>query len=183
VLVLRDVLGFSASEVAAMLDTTPTSVNSALIRARATIEERGPRTHDRAPLPRSAQEHAIVARFADAFEHGEVEPIVALLAEDAWWTMPPEPWGHYGHDSIKQYVTRVFAARETEVRLMPTRANSQPAFGYYAKDPHTDVGRALSLLVLTLDGDRISHITRFNPTGALPHFGLPRTIPWQGSRR
>ena len=83
VLVLRDVLGFSATEVAAMLDTTPTSVNSALIRARATIEERGA-AHDRAPLPRSAQEHELVARFADAFERGDVEPIVALLAEDAW---------------------------------------------------------------------------------------------------
>ena len=84
-----------------MLDTTPTSVNSALIRARATIEERGPHAHDRAPLPRSAQEHELVARFADAFERGDVEPIVALLAEDAWWTMPPEPYGYQGHDAIQ----------------------------------------------------------------------------------
>jgi RNA polymerase sigma-70 factor (ECF subfamily) len=178
VLVLRDVLGFSATEVAAMLDTTPTSVHSALIRARATIEERGPRPHDRAPLPRSAQEHELVARFADAFERGEVEPIVALLAEDAWWTMPPEPYGYQGPDAIKQFIAQAFATRETPRRLIPTRANSQPAFGQYVKDPHTDVGRVLSLLVLTLDGDRISHITRFAATGALPHFGLPRTIPW-----
>src|SRR5690242_5627211 len=85
VLVLRDVLGFSAAEVAVMLDTTPTSVNSALIRARATIEEREPRAHGRAPVARSAQEHELVARFADAFERGDVEPIVALLGEDAWW--------------------------------------------------------------------------------------------------
>jgi RNA polymerase sigma-70 factor (ECF subfamily) len=178
VLVLRDVLGFSATEVAAMLGTTPTSVNSALIRARATIEEHGPRVHDRAPLPRSAQERRLVARFVDAFEHGEVEPIVTLLAEDAWWTMPPEPWGHQGHDAIEQYIAYAFATRETPHRLIPTRANSQPAFGHYAKDPHTDVGRVLSLLVLTLDGDRISHITRFAATSVLPHFGLPRTIPW-----
>ena len=178
VLVLRDVLGFSATEVAAMLDTTPTSVNSALIRARATIEEHGPRAHDRAPLPRSSQEHELVARFADAFERGEVEPIVALLAEDAWWTMPPEPYGYRGHDAIKQYVAHGFATREAPRRLIPTRANSQPAFGQYVKDPQTDVGRALSLLVLTLDGDRISHITRFAATSALPHFGLPPTIPW-----
>jgi RNA polymerase sigma-70 factor (TIGR02960 family) len=174
VLVLRDVLGFSAIEVAAMLDTTPTSVNSALIRARATIEESGPR----AQRSRSAQEHELVARFADAFERGEVEPIVALLAEDAWWTMPPEPYGYRGHDAIKQYIALAFATRETPPRLIPTRANSQPAFAQYVKDPHTDVGRALSLLVLTLDGDRIAHITRFAPTSALPHFGLPRTIPW-----
>ena len=178
VLVLRDVLGFSATEVAVMLDTTPTSVNSALIRARATIEEREPRAHDRAPVPRSAQEHELVARFADAFERGEVEPIVALLAEDAWWTMPPEPYGYQGHNAIKQFIAHAFTTRETPRRLIPTRANSQPAFGQYVKDPHTDVGRAVGLLVLTLDGDRISHITRFAATSALPHFGLPRTIPW-----
>jgi RNA polymerase sigma-70 factor (ECF subfamily) len=178
VLVLRDVLGFSATEVAAILDTTPTSVNSALIRARATLEERGPQAHDRAPLPRSPQEHELVAQFADAFERGEVEPLVALLAEDAWWTMPPEPYGYQGLDAIKQYIAHGFATRDTPRRLVPTRANSQPAFGQYAKDPHTEVGRALSLLVLTLDGDRISHITRFAANSALPHFGLPRTIPW-----
>jgi RNA polymerase sigma-70 factor (ECF subfamily) len=178
VLVLRDVLGFSATEVAAMLETTPTSVNSALIRARATIDERGPQAHDRAPLPRSAQEHELVARFADAFERGEVEPIVALLAEDAWWTMPPEPYGYQGRHAIEQFIAHAFATRETPRRLIPTRANSQPAFGHYVKDPNADVGRALSLLVLTLDGDRISHITRFAVTSALPHFGLPRTIPW-----
>src|ERR1700759_3630103 len=179
VLVLRDVLGFSASEVAAMLDTTATSVNSALIRARATIEERVPQAHDRAPLPRSPQEHELVTRFADAFERGDVKPIVALLTEDAWLTMPPEPHEYQGHEAIKQLYARAFAARHGNPhRLIPTRANSQPAFGQYAKDPHTDVGHALSLLVLTLDGDRISHITRFAAPSALPHFGLPRTIPW-----
>jgi RNA polymerase sigma-70 factor (TIGR02960 family) len=179
VLVLRDVLGFSATEVAAMLNTTPTSVNSALIRARATIEERGPRAHDRAPLPRSAQEQEIVARFADAFERGDVEPVVALLAEDAWWTMPPEPEGYQGRDAIKHFIAHAFAARgDNPRRLIPTRANSQPAFVQYAKDPHTDVGHALGLLVLTLDGDRISHITRFAATTVLPHFGIPGTIPW-----
>ncbi len=75
-------------------------------------------------------------------------------------------------------IAHAFARRDNPHRLIPTRANSQPAFGQYVKDPHTDVGRALGLLVLTLDGDRISHITRFAATSALPHFGLPRTIPW-----
>jgi RNA polymerase sigma-70 factor (ECF subfamily) len=178
VLVLRDVLGFSATDVAAMLETTPTSVNSALVRARATIDERGPHTHDRAPLPRSAQEEELVARFADAFERGEVEPIVALLREDAWWTMPPEPYGYRGRNAIQQFIAHAFATRESPSRLIPTRANAQPAFAHYTKDPHADVGRVLSLLVLTLDSDRISHITRFAPTGALQRFGLPRTIPW-----
>jgi RNA polymerase sigma-70 factor (TIGR02960 family) len=178
VLVLRDVLGFSAAEVAVMLETTPTSVNSALIRARATIEERGPRAYDRAPLARSAQEEELVARFADAFERGDVEPIVALLAEDALLTMPPEPHEYEGHAAIKQVYAQAFARRDNPHRLIPTRANSQPAFVQYVKDPHSDIGRAFGLLVLTLDGDRISHITRFAAISALPHFGLPRTIPW-----
>jgi RNA polymerase sigma-70 factor (TIGR02960 family) len=178
VLVLRDVLGFPAIDVAAILDTTPTSVNSALIRARATIEERGPLAHDQAPLPRTAQERELVARFADAFERGDVNPIVALLAEDAWLTMPPEPEEYQGHEVIKQLFTYMFEKRENPHRLISTRANSQPAFGQYVKDPQAEVGRALGLLVLTLDGDRISRITRFTATSALPHFGLPRTIPW-----
>ena len=178
VLVLRDVLGFSAGDVAAMLETSATSVNSALVRARATIDERGPRAHDRAPLPRSAQERALVAQFADAFERGDVEPIVALLAEDAWLTMPPEPHEYQGHEAIRQLYAQTFARRDDPHRLISTRANSQPAFGQYVKDPHAEVGRALGLLVLTLDGDRISHITRFPATNALAYFGLPRTIQW-----
>ena len=158
-----------------MLDTTRTSVNSALIRARATIEERRPR--DRAPLPRSAQEHELVAQFADAFERGDVEPIVALLAEDACWTMPPEPDEYHGRRSDQGADRpRVRNARGQPRRLIPTRANSQPAFVQYAEDPPAGVGRASGLLVLTLDGDRISPITRFAATSALPHFGLPRTI-------
>jgi RNA polymerase sigma-70 factor (ECF subfamily) len=178
VLVLRDVLGFSATEVAAMLDTTPSSVHSALVRARATIEERAPRPHDRARVPRSAQEREVVARFAEAFERGDVEPIVALLTDDACLTMPPEPHEYHGHDAIKQVYAQAFARRDDPHRLIATRANSQPAFCQYVKDPHTEVGRAFGLLVLTLDGDRISDITRFAATSALPHFGLPRTIPW-----
>ncbi len=177
-LVLRDVLGFSAGDVAAMLDTTATSVNSALIRARVTIDERGPGAHDRAPLPRSAQERALVARFADASERGDVEPIVALLAEDALLTMPPEPHEYLGREAIKQLYAHSFAQRDNPYRLISTRANSQPAFGQYVKDPLAAIGRARGLLVLTLDGDRISHITRFPADSALPHFGLPRTIPW-----
>jgi RNA polymerase sigma-70 factor (ECF subfamily) len=178
-LVLRDVLGYSAAEVAEMLATTPTSVNSALVRARATVEERGAQTLDRAPLPHSPQEQRVVASFTDAFERGDVEPVIALLAEDAWWTMPPEPFGYQGRDAIRRYIDRAFGARwDNPRRLIPTRANTQPAFGHYIKDPHAEIGRAVSLLVLTLDGERISHITRFAATSALPAFGLERTIPW-----
>ena len=162
-----------------MLGTTPTSVNSALIRARATVEERGAQPPDRAPAPRSAQERELVTRFADAFERGDVEPIVALLAEDAWLTMPPEPGEYQGHAAIRHFLANAFAGNwDHPHRLIAMRANTQPAFVHYAKDPHTEIGRALSLFVLTLDGNRISHITRFPVAGPLPHFGLPRTIPW-----
>ena len=178
-LVLRDALGYSALEVADMLDTTPTSVNSALVRARATVEERGAQTLDRAPLPNSPQEQELVARFTDAFERGDVEPVIALLTEDAWWTMPPEPYGYQGRDAIRQFIGHAFGTRwDHPRRLVPTRANTQPAFGHYVKDPHAEIGRAVGLLVLTLDGEHISHITRFAATSALPHFGLERTVPW-----
>jgi RNA polymerase sigma-70 factor (ECF subfamily) len=179
VIVLRDVLGFSAAEVADMLETTQTSVNSALIRARTTVDERGPQDRDRTPLPHSAQEQELVARFADAFERGDVEPLVALLTEDAWLTMPPEPGEYQGHAAIGHFLANAFAGNwDHPHRLIATRANTQPAFVHYAKDPHAEIGRALSLFVLTLDRDHISHITRFPVAGPLPHFGLPRTIPW-----
>jgi RNA polymerase sigma-70 factor (ECF subfamily) len=178
-LVLRDVLGYSAGEVADMLDTTPTSVNSALVRARATVEERGAHTPDRVPLPDSSQEQELVARFTYAFERGDVEPVIALLTEGAWWTMPPEPYGYQGRDAIRRFIGHAFGARWGHPRrLVPTRANTQPAFGHYVKDPHAEIGRAVGLLVLTLDGDHISHIMRFDVTSALPHFGLERTVPW-----
>jgi RNA polymerase sigma-70 factor (TIGR02960 family) len=179
VLVLRDVLGFSAAEVADMLDTTQTSVNSALIRSRSTVDERGQQDRSRVPLPDSVQEQELVARFADAFEHGDIDPLVELLTEDAWITMPPEPFEYQGHAAIRHFLSNAFAGNwDHPHRLIATRANTQPAFVHYAKDPHAEIGRARSLFVLTLDRDHISHIARFAPTNALGHFGLPRTIPW-----
>jgi RNA polymerase sigma-70 factor (ECF subfamily) len=179
VLVLRDVLGFSAAEVAGMLETTQSSVNGALIRARGAVEERGPHDRERAPVPHSAEEQELVARFADAFERGDVEPIVALLTEDAWLTMPPEPGEYHGHAAIAHFLANAFAGNwDHPHRLIATRANTQPAFVHYAKDPHAEIGRALSLFVLTLEGYHISHLTRFPVAGPLPHFGLSRTIAW-----
>ena len=107
--------------------------------------------------------------MATADEHRTIAPIVG--PDD------PRRFTDSGIE-IKQLYADAFARRDGPHRLIPTRANSQPAFGQYAKDPHTDVGRALALLVLTLDGDHISHITRFAAISALPHFGLPRTIRW-----
>jgi RNA polymerase sigma-70 factor (TIGR02960 family) len=175
VLVLRDVLGYRAAEVAEMLATTETSVNSALRRARAAIDARLPdRGH--APLPRSARETELVGRYADAFERGDVDRLVALLTDDALMTMPPQPIEVHGPAAIAQF----FREREWwgagRIHLVATRANNQPAFGVYLRDPHAPVARAHGIVVLTLAGDRITHITRFGDTSLFARFGLPRTL-------
>ncbi|MBV9606802.1 MAG: sigma-70 family RNA polymerase sigma factor [Solirubrobacterales bacterium] len=177
-LVLRDVLGYRASEVAAMLATTETSVNSALQRARATLEASCPPARERVRLPGSASEREIVGRFADAFENGSVEQLVELLTDDAWVTMPPEPFEYQGVAAIADFFTHAFGARvERTDHLVATRANGQPAFGHYIGDAHPRVLRGVGVIVLTLDGDRVSHLTRFAGAALLGRFGLPRTLP------
>ncbi len=178
VLVLRDVLGYRAGEVAEMLDTSETAVNGALQRARAALDARLPIGRERAPLPRSRPERELVGRFADAFERGDVDALLALLTDDAWVTMPPEPYEYHGHPAIERFLTDRFATRAGALRLVHTRANGQPAFGHYLKDPNAPIARASGLLVLTLEADRISALTRFGDGGVLPRFGLPRTLPW-----
>ncbi len=177
-LVLRDVLGFRSAEVAEMLETTEASVNSALQRARSTIDERMPAgRREAAPLPGSRRERELVARFANAFQEGDVQKVIALLTEDASFTMPPEPLEYQGHEAIARILANRFTWRgAARLRLVPTRANTQPAFGCYHQDPYAPVARAHGLLVLTLQGDRISAITRFLDNSILPSFGLPRTL-------
>jgi RNA polymerase sigma-70 factor (ECF subfamily) len=178
VLVLRDVLGFRAAEVAGMLDSTEASVNSALHRARSALETLLPAgERERAPLPRSPQERVLVGRFADAFESGDVDGVVALLTDDAWLTMPPEPLEYQGPAAIARFLSTVPAGGALErFRLVATRANTQPAFGCYLIDRHCPIARAYGFMVLTLEGDRVSAITGFPDTSVFPHFGLPRTL-------
>jgi RNA polymerase sigma-70 factor (TIGR02960 family) len=179
VLVLRDVLGFQAAEVAAMLDTSEASANGALQPARATLDQRLPADRTRAPLPRSARERELVARFAAAFEADDIDAVIALLTDDALVTMPPEPHEYQGTEAIARFLTdRVEGRAGRRVRLVPTRANGQPAFGHYMEDPHAPIGRCAGLLVLTLEDDRIAAITRFGDTGVMALFGMPRTVPW-----
>jgi RNA polymerase sigma-70 factor (TIGR02960 family) len=178
-LVLKDVLGYAASEVADMLETSPAAVNSGLQRARSALEQRV-MPQERAPAPRSAQERRLVTRFADAFEAGDVDTIVSLLTEDAWFTMPPAPLEYQGHVAIAEFLRRVPAGGELQrFRFVPTRANGQPAFGSYLKDPQCPIAHGIGVLVLTLAGERISALTMFHDTGMLPRFGLPRTIPYE----
>ena len=173
-LVLRDVMGFSASEIAEMLDSTPASVNSALQRARARVEQLEP--PDGVPRARSEHEARVVDQFVESFQRGDLEGVIALLSEDAKFTMPPEPVEFRGPRAIAEFLrSRGFWGQD--LKLVPTRANNQPAYGYYLPDPNADIHRASGILVLSVRADRISAMTRFGDRSLLARFGLPRTMP------
>jgi RNA polymerase sigma-70 factor (TIGR02960 family) len=176
VLVLRDVLGFHAAEVAEMLESSEVSVNSALQRARATLESRRPVDRERAPLPRSRGERKLVSRFADAVESGDVDGIVSLLTDDALLTMPPLPLEYQGHEAIAGFLSYREQARGTPLRIVPTRANTQPAFGCYTPDAEAGIAQPAGLFVLTLEGDAASAMTWFADPALFEHFALPRTL-------
>jgi RNA polymerase sigma-70 factor (TIGR02960 family) len=177
VLVLRDVLGFRAGEVAEMLETSEASVNSLLRRARAAFESRLPATgRERAPLPNSRLERDIVGRFAETVENGDIDGMVALLTAEAWLTMPPLPHAYQGGDAIGAFLRGAEERRGAPMRLVPARANAQPAFGCYLLVPESDVARAFSLFVLTLEGDHIAAITWFADSSLFRQFGLPRML-------
>jgi RNA polymerase sigma-70 factor (ECF subfamily) len=175
VLILRDVLGFHAGEVADMLDTTVESVNSALKRARAGVHRR-PATVDREPPPafESPAEDAIVAKFVSAWESADLDALVALLTDDVFISMPPMPFEYEGRDLVGRFCASIFGAGR-RFDLVPTRANGQPAFGVYLRSP-TGIRHGTGLFVLTLSGDRICAMTRFD-NSVLPWFGLPRSLP------
>jgi RNA polymerase sigma-70 factor (ECF subfamily) len=178
VLVLRDVLGFRASEVADILGSSEDSVTSALKRARAALAAELPAGD--AALPDSRHERELAARFADAFERGDVDAIVALLTDDAWLRMPPLPLEYQGRAAAAGFLKTIAFRGTRRYRLIPTRANGQPAYGCYLYDAHTPIARAHGLLIITVEGERISAITRFLDNSVLAHFGLPRTLRDQG---
>jgi RNA polymerase sigma-70 factor (ECF subfamily) len=174
-LILRDVLGFHTSEAAEILGVSEQSAASALKRARATLAQHLPAGRPEAPPPYSPAEQELVGRLTRAFEAADVDGIVALLTEDAWLRMPPIPLEYQGCDLAARFFTLAFRPGR-RYRLVATRANGQPALGVYVRDPRAPVLHANGLLVLTLAGDRISMITRFD-TSVLPRFGLPRFLP------
>ncbi|MEV0402525.1 sigma-70 family RNA polymerase sigma factor [Actinoallomurus sp. NPDC050550] len=179
ILVLRDVLGFRGAEVAEMLDTTVDAVASGLKRARSALANREQSAHP--PLPNSPTERRVMDAFVAAFERCDVPALVELLTDDAWFTMPPLPQEYQGRDAIADFFAEIgFVGGTRRFRLIPTRANGQPAFGRYLRDPYAGIARAHGLTVLTLDGDRISQITAFLDTGMLPRFGLPRILADNG---
>jgi RNA polymerase sigma-70 factor (TIGR02960 family) len=170
VLVLRDVLGFRASETAEMLEVSAGSVDSALKRARASLEDRLPATRERAPLLASRQERELVERYVEAQERGDIEAAVALLRDDAWLTMPPEPLAYQGRAAIAAFFRAVAGDVPAGFRALPTRANGQPAIAWYLD------GSPNVLEVLTLAGDSISATTVFSDPGVFAHFGLPPKV-------
>jgi RNA polymerase sigma-70 factor (TIGR02960 family) len=175
--VLGDVLGFDRSEVADMLDSTEASVKGALQRARATLDDRRPAGDpEGASLPPSARERELVGLFASAVERGDTAGLVSLLTDDAWLTMPPEPYEYQGAEAIARFLDDRTVRRGANLRLVPTRANGQPAFGCYLPDPHAPIARPYGLMVLTLGGERITAITFFNERSLFPRFGLPRML-------
>jgi RNA polymerase sigma-70 factor (ECF subfamily) len=172
VLVLRDVLQFRAAEVAEMLDMTEEAVTSALKRARATLKvDRGTQ-----PPPRafSAEEQRVVDAWVDAFARMDIPRLVELLTEDAWLRMPPLPFEYHGRDAAAGFFAAMSGGLRHD-RIVHTRANGQPAYAAYAEDPLTGTWHCRGLFVITLSGDRVHEVTRFEPALAA-RCGLPRTL-------
>jgi RNA polymerase sigma-70 factor, ECF subfamily len=177
-LVLRDVLGFRVPEVAAMLEAGEVSVKSALQRARATLARRFERgARNPAPQANSEAERRLVHRLADAIEAGEVAGVVELLADDAWLTMPPQPFEYQGRTAIALFLRHRLQIQGCPLRVVATRANTQPAFGCYFAGPSDEVARPYGLLVLTLVGPQVSALTWFADTSGFGSFGLPLALP------
>jgi RNA polymerase sigma-70 factor (ECF subfamily) len=179
VLVLRDVLGFRCGEVAAMLDSSQDSVSSALKHARANLHKRLPSPADPPPTPGSAVEREVAERLTRAYETGDVDAVVALLTDDVVLTAPLAPVAYEGRAAAGRFLRSGTFRDGRTYRLIATRANGQPAFGLYVRDPVTGLAHASGMLVLTLAGRRIRAVTGFD-NSVLPLFGLPRTLPGRG---
>jgi ketosteroid isomerase-like protein len=160
-----------------MLDSTEDAVKSALKRGRATLDQEQHPDRARSPEAGSAAERELVQRFADAWETDDVAAIVSLLTDDARLNMPPSPLEYHGAAAISGFLETLVAWRlPQELRLVPTRANTQPAFGVYSTDARSPLAHARGLLVVTLAADRICGITQFLDAGLLTSFGLPPTL-------
>jgi RNA polymerase sigma-70 factor (TIGR02960 family) len=178
-LVLRDVLGFRLAEVAATLEVGEASVKGALQRARATLSRRFEEgAREPAPHPNSRAERRLVERLADAIDDGDVAAVVSLLADDAWLTMPPQPFEYQGHDAIASFLGSRFEMQPHQLLVVATRANTQPALGCYLHATAENGARPYGLLVLTLSGLQISALTWFGDATTLASFSPP---PTQGS--
>ncbi|GAA1983934.1 RNA polymerase subunit sigma-70 [Catenulispora subtropica] len=178
VLLLRDVFGYRAAEAADLLGLTESAVNSALKRARATLDA-SRSAEPPAPAPGSAQEVALTDRFVAAFLSHDVEALIALMTDDVWVRMPPLAFEYRGLDDARRFFAAVHPHRSQITHMVPTRANGHPAWGEYARDPVTGLLHCIGLLVVAYAGDRVRELTHFE-IGIAAMFGLPRTMRDQG---
>jgi RNA polymerase sigma-70 factor (ECF subfamily) len=178
VLILRDVLGFSAREVAETLEMTPAAVDTALQRAHKTVDERLPARSQQATLQAAGEERlrGLVDGFVRAWERADVDSIVAMLAHDATITMPPRPTWFRGRDSVETFLRSVVLAPGIRWRLRPVSANGQLAFGEYRWNETPKHFVAEALTVLTLADALIADITAFRGPQLFAHFGLPELL-------
>jgi len=176
VLILREVLGFSAREVADTLETSVPSVNSALQRARKAVDERLPAQSQQATVRALGDKRLeqLVSAYVDAWERGDVEAVTALLAEDAALAMPPRATWFRGLDACRIFLAERALARRS--RLVRAHANGQVAFATYLWDPDRECFEGHVLQVLTLRGDRIAEVTAFVEPALVAQFGLPATL-------
>jgi RNA polymerase sigma-70 factor (TIGR02960 family) len=170
-LILRDVLGWSARETAEILETSVAAVNSALQRARATVQKHPTR---RPARPATEEERRLLAGFIETHESGDTEGAIALLREDVRITMPPHPWLFEGIQAVRELMAS--AEGTGEWRLLPTRANRMPTAASYLRQPGDAEFRAFKLDVLRVEGGRIAEITTFDAS-LFPAFGLPPVHP------
>jgi RNA polymerase sigma-70 factor (ECF subfamily) len=176
-LILREVLGFSAREVAETLETTVASVNSALQRARRTVAERLPERSQQATLRSLGDERirALVDAYVDAWARADVEALRALLADDAVFSMPPWPIWWKGGDTIAGFASTA-AQTCPPSRKLPARANGQPAIASYSPDPATGRWEPAAIDVFTFEAGAIKEVTAFVNPGLFPRFGLPAAL-------
>jgi RNA polymerase sigma-70 factor (ECF subfamily) len=177
VLILRDVLGFSAEETGASLDTSVASVNSALQRARAALGERLPEPSQRATRSTlgDAQLARLVERFVDAWRTADVDAIVAMLADDATFTMPPLPSWFRGREDIRTFLARKVLTLRW--RFLATQASGQPAMAAYRFRPESDTYRLEVINVLSFRGEQVVGIHAFQTASVCARFGLPEALP------
>jgi RNA polymerase sigma-70 factor (ECF subfamily) len=175
VLLLRDVLGYRARETADLLGLSQDAVTNALKRARATLQAKHVHPAAAPPPPGSNAERELLDRFVAAFVSDDVDALVALMTDDIWVRMPPLPFEYRGTTAAHRFFTAIDAHRRSLGRMVPVRANRQPAWGEYVRDPVTGGLHLAGVLVVALAGNQIAEITHFETTVA-PWLCLPRTL-------
>jgi RNA polymerase sigma-70 factor, ECF subfamily len=180
VLILRDVVGFSANEVAEMLESTVASVTSALNRARVTLEQQraAGRLHLGQRAPSDALAQSLAERYAEAWQAADINRLVGLLKSDVVLTMPPLPLRVIGHEAVADFFRAIPLLADDRFRVLPTRANRQPALAAYRLDRDGHAYSAWGIWVLTLESDAIAEITAFIDATLITAFRLPHQLEY-----